>query len=77
LLLADIMTSLTPKGGNKEYFKELRLKRQQKAQVAKTSVGSSTPTAEAAISITAVSGPDTTRPPVNPKKKTKDDHGKD
>jgi len=70
------MASLTLADGNKEYFKELRLKRQQRAQVAEAGVGSSTPAAKATIPITVVSGPDTSRPSANPNKRTKDDHGK-
>jgi len=68
------MASLTPTGGSKDYFKELRLKRQQRAQTIVAGVGSSTPVAEAVIPITMVPGPDTSRPPANPKKRTKDDH---
>jgi len=71
------MASPTPTGGNKDYFKELRLKWQQRAQVAEAGARSSTPAAEATIPITVVSGPNTSRPPANPKKRTKDDHGKD
>jgi len=71
------MVGLTLTGGNKDYFKELRLKRQQRAQTAETGAGSFTSATEAAVPIIVVSGPDATRPPVNPKKRTKDDHGKD
>jgi len=71
------MAGLTAEGGNKDYFKELRLKRQQKAQAAEAGVGSSTLVVEATIPITMVSAPDSARPHVNPKKRTKYDHGKD
>jgi len=71
------MAGLTPAGGNKDYFKELRLKRQQRAQAVEAGVESSTLVAKAPIPIVVVSGPDTNRPPVNPKKRSKDDHGKD
>jgi len=71
------MTGLTPVGGNKNYFKELRLKRQQKTQAAEAGAKSSTPVAEATIPIIVVPTPDNACPLVNPKKRTTDDHGKD
>jgi len=71
------MVGLTLTGGNKDYFKELRLKRQQRAQAAEAGAGSSTLAAKAVVPTAVVLGPDTSCPPVNPKKRTNDDHGKD
>jgi len=73
---SGIMASLVPPGGKKDYFRELRLKRQaQMAARGETSGGSATPNAEATIPITTVPTIETSRP-VNPKKR-KEDHGKD
>ena len=70
------MASLVPPGGKKDYFRELRLKRQaQMTARGDTPGGSSTPDAEAAIPITVVLAAEADRP-TNPKKR-KEDHGKD
>jgi len=60
------MASLTLASGNKDYFKELHLKRQQRAQNVEAGAGSSTPAVEAAIPINVVSEQDTSRPHSTP-----------
>jgi len=71
------MAGLMLTDGNKDYFKEPRLKRQQQlAERVEIGVGSSTPIAKATIPIPMVSTPNSTRPPINPKKR-KEEHGKD
>jgi len=63
---------------NKDYFRELCLKRQaQRVQRDKIGVGSSTHVVEAVIPIIVVSASESNRPPMNPKKRTKKDHEKD
>ena len=70
------MASLVLPGGKKDYFRELRLKRQaQMAARGDMPGGSGTLDAEAAIPITVVPAAEADRP-TNPKKR-KEDHGKD
>jgi len=69
---------MAPTCDNMDYFRELCLKRQaQRAGRAEIGDGSSTPVAEAVVPITVVPTPESTRPPINPKKRMKEDHGKD
>ncbi|KAK7382366.1 hypothetical protein VNO80_01217 [Phaseolus coccineus] len=71
-----IMASLVPPGGKKDYFRQLRLKRQaQKAEREGMPGGSATPVVEAAVPITTVPAAEAVRPPSNPKRR-KEDRGK-
>ena len=68
-----IMASLVPLGGKKDYFRELRLKRQaRKVEGGEVSGGFATPIAEVTIALTTVPAVETNCPPTNPKKRKKD-----
>jgi len=71
------MASLVLPSGKKDYFQELRLKRQaRQAEGGEVPGGSVTPIAEVAIPLTTVPASEVNRPPSNPKKR-KEEHGKD